>query len=150
MEQKTIESTLVAMHSMKTSLVKIHEAIGVKPNMIVEELKKQGIEPAAPQIWSYTGCDGKPETEFSLDICIPVATKGENTPNITFTNLNKVNCLTYIHNGPWSEFGQVYENIFAQIAEVGKIPSGQFREVYLNCDFEDQSKCVTEIQIEIQ
>jgi len=150
MELKKIAKTLVAVHSFKTSLSKINDAVGVKPMQIMEALQKQNLEPNAPQIWNYIGCDGKMESEFTLEICFPVDKKGSDTKVIVFKELPPFNCLSYIHNGSWSEFGKVYVKIFSEMGKTGAIPTGINREVYLNCDFEDPSKCITEIQIEVK
>ena len=149
METQKIKKTLVAAHTFTTSLSKINEAVGIKPNQIMEELSKQSILAKAPQIWNYIGCDGQMDTEFTLQICIPVAEKGQNTDFISFSELSEYPCITHMHNGPWSEFARVYENLFANIVKAGHKPTGNCREVYHHCDFEDQAKCVTEIQVEI-
>lgn len=150
METKKVEKVMVAVHSLTTSLNKIHEAIGVKPDLVKNELKSQNIKPSGDQIWVYTGCDGKQDTSFKLDICIPVNENGTNTSNIHFNNLAEFSCVSYIHNGPWSDFGKVYERMFSEIGQKGQIPTGNFREIYINCDFEDPNKCITEIQVELQ
>ena len=150
METKKIEKTLVAVHSFKTTLATIGEAVGVKPDLIAQELSKQAIDPIAPQIWNYIDCDGKPEKEFTLEICFPVLTKGEDTDKVSFKTLDGFSCITHVHEGPWSEFKSVYEKLFNNICNGGFKPTGQCREIYHHCDFEDQSKCITEIQIEIQ
>lgn len=150
MELKKVEETLVAIHSLRTSLSKISEVVGVMPNLMYEQLKQQGIEAVAPQIWNYVDCDGKMDTEFTLEICIPVNQKGENTEIIYFDKLRSLSCVSHLHKGAWSEFGSVYEKLFSDIAIEEHKATGNCREVYHHCDFEDQSKCVTEIQIEIQ
>lgn len=150
MEQKKIERTLVAAHSCKTTLSKINDLVGNKPNQIMEELKQQNIHPIGPQIWNYLGCDGKMDTDFTLEICVPVEQMGINSNIIEFKDLPDFSCLSHTHNGPWSEFGEVYCNLFTDIDKKGHIPTGTCREVYHHCDFEDQSKCITEIQVEVQ
>jgi effector-binding domain-containing protein len=150
METKKIEKTLVALHSFKTSLAKIHEAVGVKPNQIMEELTKQGIKPSGPQIWHYTGCDGQKDTEFTLDICVPVVQKGVDTGFITFKELDTFYCATQILHGSWDRLEKAYYKLFEEIGKTGKTPTEKAREVYLNCDFENQNNCITEIQVEIQ
>ncbi len=150
METKKIEKTWVAAHSLKTTLSKLQDIVGVKPDMVKEELNKQGIESSAPQIWNYIDCDGKMDTEFTLEICFPVEKQGTDNDIIEFKELKDFKCITHTHNGPWTEFGQVYEKIFEGIGKEGIMPTGNSREVYHNCDFEDQTKCITEIQIEVQ
>jgi len=149
METKKIKQTLVAAHTFTTSLSKINEAVGVKPNQVMEELAKQGIQATAPQIWNYIGCDGQMDTDFTLQICMPVSQKGQDTAFVNFIELNDYSCIVHTHNGPWSEFAAVYEKLFADMVKEGHQPTGNCREIYHHCDFEDQTKCVTEIQVEI-
>ena len=149
METKKVAPTTVAVHSIKTSLSTINKAVGVVPNMIMEEIQKQKIQSTAPQIWHYIDCDGQMDTEFNLDICVPVAEAGKENDLISFKELSAFKCITDMHHGPWSELGAAYEKLFAELAQQGFKPSGQCREVYHHCDFEDQSKCITEIQVEV-
>jgi len=149
MESKKIESTLVAVHSLKTTLSTISEAVGVVPNKVMEEINEQGISPVAPQIWNYVDCDGNMDSEFTLEVCVPVQKKGADTDFITFKNLQEYRCETHMHKGPWSDFAQVYPKLFMELEKQGKKSTGSCREVYHTCDFEDQTKCVTEIQIEV-
>lgn len=148
MEAKKVEGTLVAVHSLKTNLTRIYKNVGVTPNQIMEELGTQNIKAIAPQIWKYTGCDGQMDTEFTLEVCIPVEKKGKNTNFISFKELEAFTCLTHVHKGPWSDFANLYPILFNKLGQMGKTPTGNFREVYHHCDFEDVSKCITEIQIE--
>ena len=150
MELKKIEKTLVAAHSFRTTLSKLNESVGVKPDMIMGKLKEQGITPIAPQIWNYLDCDGKMDTEFTLEICVPVEQKGKDDNEVFFKELDDYSCVSHTHKGPWSEFGNVYMKLFDDLGKNGHIPTGTCREVYHHCDFEDQSKCVTEIQVEVQ
>ncbi len=150
MESKKIETTLVAVHSLKTSLSTIHKAIGVIPNKVMESIGEQKISVVAPQIWNYIGCDGTMDSEFTLEVCIPVDKKGSDTEFITFKNLPESACESHMHNGPWSDFAQLYPKLFGELEKEGKTPTGSFREVYHHCDFEDQTKCITEIQIEVK
>ncbi len=149
MDVKKVDKTRVAVHRFKTSLAKIHEAVGVKPQMVYEELIRQHIEPIAPQIWNYIGSDGKLDTQFTLEICIPVSKIGEDNHLISFRNLNEFKCVTHMLKGPWSELGNTYDKLFQQIKRVEIIPTGNCREVYHHCNFEEQDKCITEIQVEI-
>ncbi|WP_075591278.1 GyrI-like domain-containing protein [Labilibacter marinus] len=150
METKKIEKTLVASHSLKTTLSKIYEAVGVIPNKVKEGIEKQNISPVAPQIWNYIDCNGSMDAEFTLEVCIPVDKKGTDTEFISYKELQDFSCEAHTHNGPWSDFVEVYPKLFGELEKQGKAYTGNVREVYHNCDFEDQNKCVTEIQIEVK
>jgi effector-binding domain-containing protein len=150
MEIKQVDSTMVAMHRFKTRLSKIHEFVGVIPNKVIKELEFQGITITSSQIWSYSECDNIcSDGEFNLEICFPVECKGADTDFIQFKELPKIQCVAYLHKGAWSEFGDVYKRLFSELTNEGKVPTGNSREIYLHCNFEDQTKCITEIQIEV-
>ncbi len=150
MEMKTIASVTVACYNLNTNLIKLKDAVGVMPAKLMDEIRSQGIEPTGPQIWHYQGCDGDPATEFLLKICFPVNKVGINNNEITFETLGEFKSLSAIHNGPWSEFQSVYENLIGELLCSGYEMNGLNREIYLHCDFENQNNCVTEIQIGIK
>lgn len=150
MEIKTSEKQLVFACQTKTNLKNLMTGIGNKPDELMQELQKQGINPVGPQIWSYEGSDGNPETEFILNITVPVNKKGEDKSDMKFHDLPAYKYVETTHKGPYSDFGKVYEKFMGDIAKAKLIPDGSSREVYINCDFEDQNNCVTEIQIGIK
>jgi effector-binding domain-containing protein len=96
------------------------------------------------------GCDGKMDSKFTLEMCVPVNKKGEETDFIRFAELPAVKCVTHKYQGLWAEIGKVYCNLFGDLEKNGYIPTGNIREVYLQWDMEDQQKNITEIQIEIK
>ena len=150
MEIKTSNKTLVFSYETKTTLKNMMTAIGEKPNDLMAELQKQGINPAGSQIWTYEGCDGNPDAEFKLKITVPAEKKGTDKGEMKFIELPEFKFAGTTHNGPYSEFQGVYCKLMEDIAKAGLIPDGSSREVYLNCDFEDQSKCITEIQVGVK
>lgn len=150
MEIKNSNSKLVFSYETKTSLKNLMQAIGNKPNDLMVELEKQGINPAGPQIWTYEGCSGKPEDDFTLKITAPVAKKGKDSEEFKFEELPEYKFVGVTHKGAYSEFQDVYCKIMKEVEENNLIPDGTSREIYLNCDFENQANCVTEIQIGVK
>jgi len=150
MEIKKSDRKLVFSYETKTNLKNLMQAIGNNPEELMNELQKQGINPAGPQIWTYEGSDGNPDTELTLKITIPVEKKGKNAGEMRFEELPPYKYIETTHKGPYADFQKVYENIMRDVFKAGLIPDGSSREVYLNCDFEDQSKCVTDIQIGVK
>lgn len=150
MKQETINPTVVACYELTTNLIKIGEAVGVIPQQIIEEVARQGLEVAGDQIWEYQGCDGDPQKNFTLKITVPVNTKGSNTENIVFTELPPFKCITHVHEGAWSEFPEVYQNLMQEMTKEGLGFNGVNREIYRKCDFENPANCITELQIGIQ
>lgn len=150
METKKIEATLVAKHSFTTTLAEIMSGQLNQPSKLMEEVSGQGFNAHVPHIWNYIACDGKMDSTFTLEICVPVDKKGEDTDFIRFAELPPVKCVSRMYKGPWSEIGPVYDKFFDDLGKEGQIPVGNCREVYHHWDMEDQQKNITEIQIEIK
>lgn len=148
MEIKKIESKQVFFKSLRASLQTLTADVGEIPGVMEVELADLDIQAAGPQEWVYHGSDGDPTTQFTLDICIPVNKIIENNPS--FKTIEEKKCATEIHKGAWSNLGTTYEKLFQKISEAGESPSQTSREVYHNCDFENQENSVTEVQIELQ
>lgn len=150
MERKKVEKTNVLMYSLTSTLKTIANDCGQVSMDIEAKAKELGLEITGSQIWSYHGVDGNPDTRFKLDICLPIKeVKGD--PRIfKFTQLPEINCLSEMHKGSWSQFSNTYRRMFGEMSRKGMIPTGVNREIYLNCDFEDDGNNLTEIQIEIQ
>jgi effector-binding domain-containing protein len=102
----------------------------------------------SPQIWRYLGSDGNPETEFTLQIALPIAEPNTNIEGLA--SLDTFKCGAFIHEGSWSEFGKVYERIIGEVIIAGFRMTCETREIYHRVDFEVETNNVTEIQIGIQ
>lgn len=150
MEVKKIGQMLVCGIRVRTNMSNIAEHVGVKPQAIMDEIASQGISPAGPQVWYYSGCDGaSADAEFDLLISVPVVNKGIDRENFEFLPLPSYKCVSKIHKGSWSELPNAYEVFVGEIAKAGLTLVGTSREIYLNCDFENQQNCITEIQMEV-
>jgi effector-binding domain-containing protein len=149
MEKKTIEKTTVLMYSLNTTLAAIKTDPGEIPNEIVTKATELGLEITGPQIWQYSGADGKPETVFKLDICLPVKEAKGDAGKFRFEVLPEVTCISEIHKGSWSDLGNTYQRVFGEISRKGIIPTDVCREVYHICDFVNEANNMTEIQVVI-
>ncbi|MDC0584665.1 GyrI-like domain-containing protein [Bacteroidales bacterium] len=149
MEIKQIDPLKVASIKVRTTLQKIVEHVGSTPDTLMQEVSSQNIQPQGPQVWVYEGCDGQPDSEFDLYISVPIDKFGEASNGIEFSELRSYKCATTIHNGAWNKLGSSYEKLMKEVEASGNTITGGGREVYLHCDFEDPTKCVTEIQMEL-
>lgn len=150
METKKIEATLVAKHSFTTSLAEVMAGKLTQPEKLMSEVTSMGYNAHVPHIWNYIACDGKVESKFTLEMCVPVDRKGEETEFVKFAELPAAKCASHTHKGPYNEMGSVYEKLFGDLEKNGQIPTGNCREVYLHWDMENQENNITEIQIEVQ
>lgn len=150
MEVKTVDPVLVCGIKVRTSLRNLVDQACSKADDLMAELVAQDINQAGSPIWAYSGCDGNPDTEFDLSICTPVERKGEDRNGFTFFTLGSFRCASMLHKGPWSNLSKTYETLIGEMAKEGLQVTADCREVYLCCDFEDQQKCLTEVQMEIR
>ncbi|MBN1927123.1 MAG: GyrI-like domain-containing protein [Prolixibacteraceae bacterium] len=149
MEKKKVEKTTVLMLSVQSSLATLKNDIGNLPNELGETAQKLGLEIAGAQIWQYVGSDGQPNTKFRLDICLPIKEAKGDPGKFKFEELPVFNCLSEMHKGPWSNLGNTYQKMMGEMTRKGMIPTSTSREIYLNCDFENQENNLTEVQVEI-
>ena len=136
---------LVATH--RTTLATIHEHIGTVPRELYADAARQHLLVTGPNYWFYHGMDGKPETEFTLEIVIPISGVAENSAAFSYRELPGFKCLSTIHNGSWSKLGDTYGTLFQHISQNKLRAAGESREVYLNVDFSREENNLTEVQI---
>lgn len=147
MEKKKVEKTTVLMVSLQTSLSTLVTDMKDYPSQMMMKAEELGLEITGPQIWNYFGVDGKPETRFNLDICIPISAVNGNPGQFKFDVLPEVTCITELHKGAWAELGNTYQRVFGEMGRKGLVPTGANREIYLQCDFENQENNLTEVQV---
>lgn len=151
METKTAPEMTVLMHEGKTTIANLMQYAGDKPQRLVSEAVKNGLHPTGPQYWIYEGGNGDPNVEMTVKICLPVASFGGNYTNGEFKleKLSSFKCVSTQHLGPWQEISGAYCGLMQHIEQEGFKYSGNCREVYVNCDFENQQNCITEVQMGI-
>ncbi len=146
MEKKKIEAQTVLAFSLKATLKTITTAPGNAPEEIIQKAETLGLKITGPQIWQYRNCDGKPETIFDLDICLPVKEAKGDAGKFHFDTLPEVVCISEIHKGAWSNLTNTYNRILGEISRKEIVPTNISREVYLVCDLEKPDNCLTEVQ----
>ncbi len=139
----------VLYSSFQVTLNTLHDKIGTVARDLQIEAGKQELLVTGPIYWLYYGVDGNPDTEFRLEIAIPIAGKPVEKPNMLYAELPVFKCLSSIHNGPWSGFAETYARLLKHVSDDGLKPNGVFREAYINIDFERQENNITEIQVGI-
>jgi effector-binding domain-containing protein len=149
MEKKNVEKVNVIKYTMESSLATLINDVGEHANKLYEKALELGLEISGPQIWQYSGSDGKPETTFTLDMCIPVKEAKGDPGQFSFAELPPFQCVSDTHNGPWNKLSNAYERIMGELSRKGMIPTGISREVYIHCDMENEENCVTEVQIQV-
>ncbi|MBN1769517.1 MAG: GyrI-like domain-containing protein [Prolixibacteraceae bacterium] len=150
MEKKTLQPVNVLTYALSSTLKTIVADSGNIPNELMAKASELGLEVTGPQIWDYYGADGRPDTKFKLKICVPVREVKGDPGKFTFEVLPEITCISEIHKGPWSQLGNTYHRIFGEMSRKKLSPTGANREIYINCDFENEENNVTEVQIVVQ
>ncbi len=112
-----------------------------------QEAARLGIA-GQPTQWIYTGVNGDETNEFLVEVTLPVAHLAVEPPTRTvFKTFPSFRAMRYTYTGSWADFGEVYDQLFAQLYRAGYRNDGHVREVYQVVDAETPENCVTEIQI---
>lgn len=142
----------VLYFTTKTTLSTMHEYVLNMPAELYKEAVRLNLFIAGPQYWIYYGADGKPETEFTLEIAVPVNGKASGSSNFQLKKLPALNYVSAIHNGDWKELGKTYEKIIGSVYanHLSVLSTKECREMYLNIDTENPSNNITEVLIGIE
>jgi effector-binding domain-containing protein len=147
MQLRTYPAFNVLYCSFRTSLLTIHDKIGTVARDLYAEAARQHILVTGPVYWFYYGADGKPETEFTLEIALPVSGEPLADGLFKFKKLPPFKCLSTVHEGAWTDMGATYGKLFNKAEADALQPNGVCREVYLNIDFSRDEYNLTEIQL---
>jgi len=97
----------------------------------------------------YYGMDGQPDTLFKLEIAIPVR-KAFNSSKFKIKELDFFKAITFPHEGPWEQLPGSHAQIMERLAEHHIPVTNECREVFLNINFIEPEKNITEIQIGVE
>jgi effector-binding domain-containing protein len=133
----------------RATLLTLSEHIAGVAEDLRREATRLGLTVTGPIQWIYTGVNGDETNEFQLEIVLPISQPGSISDQFTYEVFAVFRCATYTYTGAWSDFGEVYNALFAQLYRDGYQGDGRVREVYSTVNFENPANCVTEIQIAI-
>ncbi len=134
----------------RATLRTLSEHAASVPTELHREITRLGLDIVGPMQWLYTGVNGDETNEFTLDIVVPVREAlGQPNDGFSFREIPPFSCLAYTHAGPWSDFPNLYDALFAEIYRAGHRVTDTIREVYKRVDLENPAQCITEIQVEL-
>lgn len=151
MEKQQAPAMTVVSKVIKTTFENMIQNIGDLPKELVKEAVNAGLHPSGPQCWMYKWETCIMEEEFELKICLPVATFGNDFSSDKF-KLEKLEEYPHVkktHLGAWDQIGGAYEKLVKEIEQTKLTPGKTCREIYINCDFENPSNNITEIQFQV-
>ncbi|ACT95115.1 GyrI-like domain-containing protein [Dyadobacter fermentans] len=150
MQTKTIQPIHVLCFETRTSLKEILQYVRVEARRLYRDAVRNDLEITGPVYWIYQGADGQADTVFTLTIALPVTppTHTINSP-YQLKQLEAFECVSEDLYGNWDGLSNTYGSLFGEIMSRKLVPSGQNREIYLNMDFENPERNITEVQIGI-
>lgn len=146
---KTIPPMPVLFFTTRTTLKDISKFVANVAQELYAEANRQGLLPTGSIHWIYTGADGKPDTEFTLDIALPVNLVPAETGEFGFKQLPAFECAATVHHGAWDHLFEAYDRIIGDVYANGRSMTGVCREQYLYMDFANPVNHITEVQIGI-
>ncbi|MDQ2177864.1 GyrI-like domain-containing protein [Marinifilum sp. D714] len=151
MKKVTAPAMMVLSKVVRTTLEDLMKNIEDFPKEIVQEAVNAGLHPSGPQYWIYKWETCVTLEEFELKICLPVATFGNSFSSEKF-KLEKLEEYVHVkktHLGAWDQLKESYEVLMKEMEEAKLVPGQTCREIYINCDFENPSNNITEIQFQV-
>lgn len=146
MQIKTYPPVTVLYSRHQTTISQLGGLVGTVAKDLVAEAVEFDALISGPIIWIYHGMDGKPDTEFTLDIAVPVQGTVRSS-RFTVKQLPAFKALTHNHEGAWTDMPQTYGEIMQHV-DAHKIPlTEESRELYYNIDFQHPEHNITQIQI---
>ncbi len=136
---------------VKTTVKELDKYVAVVAHELLKEAADHNIQVTGPAYWVYLGFDGNENSEFTLEIAIPVSKPSMSySGKFSFKRTEAFKAVTTRHEGNWYKIPETYQKMFGYIAQNSLIPVGENREIYINMDFENPEANDTEIQIGVQ
>jgi len=149
MQLKTIAPFHIFCFDTVTTLRDLSDYVRVVARRLYKDAVLRDLEITGPVYWIYKGADGNPDTPFALTIALPVSPQNSEISNCEFDLriLPAFRCMSCTHNGEWSRLGETYGGIISEILVKEPAMSGENREIYINMDFENPERNITEVQV---
>lgn len=148
MEIKTHPPVTVLFSSHQTTLSTLHQFIGTVLKDLLAEAASQQAFISGPGYWVYHGSDGKPDTQFTLEIALPV--QGiTSSQKFGVKQLPAFKALVQEHVGAWENLSVTYGQILKHVDERKIALTDECREIYLNVDFQQPANNITIVQMGI-
>lgn len=144
MHIKTYPPLTVLCSTHQTTIQKLHQFGEVMAELYAEAGRKSFIN--GPLHWIYHNMDGNPDSLFTLEIAVPIR-KAFKSSKFEIKELDFFKAITFPHEGPWEQLPGSHVQIMERLAEHHIPVTNECREVFLNINFMQPEKNITEIQI---
>lgn len=145
-EQKNIPATTMLEATARLTIPEIPAYSEKAIPELMAEAEARGMAITGPCIFTYEGCDGQPDTEFTMKVGFPVdACKGQG--KFACEEIPAHRCLATIYRGPMSGIGQAWSAFTPAAMEQGLPLQAIGREVYEHWIDMESAGNLTELQI---
>ncbi|QJW91697.1 GyrI-like domain-containing protein [Spirosoma taeanense] len=131
----------------RATLPTLSQYAGHVADDLYQEAERLKLDVTGPIQWIYTGVNGDEANEFQLEIALPICQPAHASGQFRYQVFPAFRFISFIHAGPWTELGRVYDRLFSQFYRDGYQNDGRIREVFAVLDLANPANCVTEIQI---
>jgi len=147
---KEIKPVSVLYFTQKTTLNGLGQYVRTVARQLYREACRADLEVTGPIYWLYYGMDGQPDTEFTLEIALPVTEPNAYAGEFSTKALPSFRCVSGLHTQAWEEMPETYGQLISELTAHGCTMNGICREVYVQMDFKTPGNNVTEVQIGIE
>ena len=117
--------------------------------MLLAEAESRGMAVTGPCVFSYEGCDGSLDREFTMKVCFPVdACRGQGA--FACADVPAHECLSTTHRGAMNGIGPAWSAFTPLAMRQGLALQPVGREVYVHWVDLDSQDNLTELQIPLQ
>lgn len=149
-EIETVAPFHFFFRSYQTNMAGLMKLVRTEAREMIRAAVTSDLELAGPVHWHYYGFTGDPESDFTLEIGVPVTALKTVPAPYGCKTLPAFQCVSTQHTGDWQHLAQAYEKLISGML-LGGIPmSGINRELYIHTDFEHPEANITRIQVGIK
>ncbi len=145
-ERKNIPAMTMLESSARIKLMDICAHSSAVIPALMAEAEARGMAITGPCVFTYEGCDGNADTEFTLKVGFPVdAAKGQGA--FSCVDVPAHQCLSTVYRGPMSGIGPAWAAFTPAALERNVRPRAFGREVYVHWVDTESRENLTELQI---
>ena len=147
---KETKPLTVLYFTQKTTLSGLGPFVRTIARQLYQEACRADLEVTGPIYWIYYGMDGQADTEFTLEIALPVTHPEAYAGEFQTKKIPSFRCVSGLHTGAWEKMPETYGQLIGELMAHRCTMSGICREVYVQMDFTTPENNVTEVQIGIE
>ncbi|PKN41453.1 MAG: hypothetical protein CVU60_10565 [Deltaproteobacteria bacterium HGW-Deltaproteobacteria-18] len=148
-KRKNIPAATVLEAAATLTIPEIAVFAGKVIPMLVAEIENRELAVTGPCFFTYDGCNGSPDKEFSLQVAFPVdACRGQGA--FICKEIPAHECLCTEYRGPISGIGLAWNAFTSQALQQGLALQPLGREVYVHWIDQDSPENLVELQIPLQ